>query len=216
MNRLMNATLRYLALVIPFSVLVMVLRHETVLMLFQRGRFDAAATEMTARVLVCLMAGAFAFAAQTVVVRGYYATQNTIFPAVYGTISVLASIPLYYLGLTQMGITGVALAMSLSAAFQVILLFVLWNRRSGNRGAGAVYRFFAGAAAGSVPVGIFLEWFRVTALSGLDRSTFSGCMLSAAVTAAVFLGILTAVGYGLKIPEVTGLFDKTIGRLKRR
>ena len=215
MNRLMNTTLRYLALVIPFSVLLMVLRQETVLILFQRGRFDAAATEMTAQVLVLLMAGAFAFAAQTVVVRGYYATQNTLFPAVFGTLSVLASIPLYYLGLKQMGITGVALAMSLSAAFQVILLFVLWNRRSGNPDCRGVYRFFGQVAAGSVLLGVFLEWFRTTALSGLDRATFSGCMLSAAITGIVFCGILLGVGYGLKVPEISGLVDKVMGRLKR-
>ncbi|MDZ7597803.1 MAG: lipid II flippase MurJ [Desulfobacterales bacterium] len=95
MNRLLNGTLRYLALVVPFSVLLMVLRSEVVQVLFERGQFDAAATALTARVLACLLVGAFAFAAQTVVVRGYYAIQNTLFPALFGTVAVVASIPLY-------------------------------------------------------------------------------------------------------------------------
>ncbi len=80
MNDLLNTTLKYLSIVIPFSVLFIVLRHETVLMLFQRGKFDAHATRITADSLLFLLTGAFAFAAQTVVVRGYYAVQNTIFP----------------------------------------------------------------------------------------------------------------------------------------
>ena len=36
---------------------------------------------MTAPVLGCLMAGAVAFASQTVVNRGFYAMQNTLLPA---------------------------------------------------------------------------------------------------------------------------------------
>ena len=38
MNRLLNQTLRFLALVIPFSILLMVLRSEVVRMIFQRGK----------------------------------------------------------------------------------------------------------------------------------------------------------------------------------
>ena len=77
--------------------------------------------------------GAFAFAAQTVVVRGYYAMQDTLFPAIFGTIAVLLSIPLYVYGLQVMGVTGVALAISLSSIFQVALLYALWNKRSKNK-----------------------------------------------------------------------------------
>ncbi len=214
MNRLMNITLRHLALVIPFSVLLMVLRHETVRILFQRGRFDDAAAEITAHALVYMLAGAFAFAAQTVVVRGYYATQNTLFPALYGTLSVLAGLPLYYFGLRLMGITGVALALALSAALQAALLFALWNRRSGNPGSREVYRFFGQVAAGSVVLGMALEWFRTAALSGLDRATLGGCLLSALITAVAFGAVLLAAGYGLKITEITGLFHKAAGRLE--
>ncbi len=81
MNRLLNHTLRFIALVIPFSVLLMVLRSEVVRIIFQRGKFDAAATALTAEVLMYLLVGAFAFAAYTIVVRGYFASQDTLFPA---------------------------------------------------------------------------------------------------------------------------------------
>jgi putative peptidoglycan lipid II flippase len=212
MNRLLNTTLRHLALVIPFSILLMVLRYETVRILFQRGRFDAAATQMTAQALVYMMVGAFAFAAQTLVVRGYYATQNTLFPAIYGTLAVLLSVPLYYVGLQEMGIRGVALALAVSAVFQTTLLYVLWTRRTGNPGSRGVYRFFLQVAAGSAVLGIFLEWFRSVALAGLDRATLGGCLLSAALTGTVFTVILLGAGYGLRIPEITGLVEKVFRR----
>jgi putative peptidoglycan lipid II flippase len=71
----------FLLLVLPFSVMMIVLRYETVFLLFQRGEFGEKATHMTEQVLPYLLAGTFAFAAQTVVVRGYYAVKNTWFPA---------------------------------------------------------------------------------------------------------------------------------------
>ena len=136
-------------------------------------------------------------------------------PAIYGTVCVVASVPLYYLGLKLMGITGVALAMSLSAAMQVILLYALWNRRSANAESRGVYRFFARVSAASIVLGVFLEWFRTTALAGLDRTSFSGCLMSAAVTGILFGVVLLGAGYGFKIPEVTGLLDRIVTRLRR-
>ena len=142
MNQVLNRTLRYLALVIPFAVFLMVVSPEVVRVLFQRGRFDPAATRLTADVLVWLLAGAFAFSAYTVVVRGYFAMRNTLFPAVFGSVTVLAGIPLYALGTKLWGAEGLALAISLSGILQVALLFALWSRRTRNPGQGDVYRFY--------------------------------------------------------------------------
>jgi len=130
-------------LVIPFSILLMVLRHEIVYLLFERGRFDAQATALTAHILLYLLPGAFALSAYTVVVRAYYANQNTWFPAVFGTIAVLFSLPVYWYGLNLIGAGGIALAVSLSSVFQLVVLYALWNKRGRNRGSREVYRFYA-------------------------------------------------------------------------
>jgi putative peptidoglycan lipid II flippase len=123
MNQLLNNTLKYLSLIIPISVLLMVLRRDVIFIIFQRGEFDAAATAHTSMVLVYLLIGAFAVAANTIVPRAYYALQDTLFPAIYGTVAVLISIPLYLMGLKLMGTQGVALAVSLSAILQVVFLY---------------------------------------------------------------------------------------------
>ena len=160
MNRLLNNTLRYLTLIIPLAVLVMVLRYEVVRILFERGRFDAAATAMTAEILACLMLGAFAFAVQTVVLRGFYAMQNTLFPALFCTAAVICSLPLYILGTRWLGAKGVALAITISTTFQVWLLFTVWNRQQKNPHSGQVYRFIVKIVALSVPLGFLFEWVR--------------------------------------------------------
>jgi putative peptidoglycan lipid II flippase len=215
MNRLLNRTLRYLSLVIPFSVLLMVLRRELVLMLFQRGRFDAAATEMTSRFLVYLLIGAVAFSAQTVVVRGYYATQNTIFPAVFGTIAVGLSIPMYLYGMHAMGANGVALAISLSAIFQVMLLYSLWNKKSNNLEGRAVYTFFLKIVFLSMPLGIFLEWFKTLVNPVFRSTTFLGSLSVSIITGMVFLLILISAAYLFHIKEITEMMNRAVYRVRQ-
>jgi len=215
MNRLLNDALRYLALVVPLSVLIIALRQETVVILFQRGRFDAAATALTSQVLFFLMIGAFAFAAQTLVVRGYYAVQNTLFPALYGTAAVLLSIPVYTVGMLKMGARGVALAISLSAIFQVALLYVLWNKKSENKDSLRVYRFYLQTILLSLPLGLFLEFFKGTVLSGFDSATFGGSLAVSILTALVFVVILMSAGYVLGIAEIKALWRGILGKIKK-
>jgi putative peptidoglycan lipid II flippase len=215
MNRLLNHILRILALVIPFSVLLMVLRSEVVRIIFQRGKFDAAATALTAEVLMYLLIGAFAFAAYTIVVRGYFASQNTLFPALYGTIVVVLSIPLYLLGMNLLGVRGVALAVSLSGIFQVTVLYALWNKRSNNTESRSVYAFYVKIMCFAAVLGIFLAWFKSTALFWIDSTTFWGSLMVCVLTSAVFLLILLAAGYSLKIKEVTELVNRLVKKLHR-
>jgi putative peptidoglycan lipid II flippase len=214
LNELLNNTLRYLSVVIPFSVLLMVLRHEVIFLLFQRGKFDAAATAHTATVLFFMLVGSFAFAANTIVPRAYYAMQDTLFPAIYGTAAVALSIPLYLLGLNMMGARGVALALSLSAILQVLVLYALWNRRTDNQGR-PVYLFYLKMMAFSTPLGILLAWLKSAALSGIDASTLFGSLVVCMLIGTVFLLIVLATGYGLKIKEITGLVDKIREKLRR-
>jgi putative peptidoglycan lipid II flippase len=161
------------------------------------------------------MAGAFAFAAQTLVARGYYAVKDTLFPAVYGTLAVGLSIPLYGLGLHLAGIRGIAAAVSFSAMLQVSVLYVLWSRKTGNRNAPVVYRAFARQVLLAVPLGL-LAWAARAALFGASgpSDVFDG-IFRAVATGALFAGALAFVGYRLGIGEIVETFDRIRDRLAR-
>ena len=208
MNRLMAKALRYLALVLPFAVWLMALRHEVVMLLFQRGRFDAAATALTAGLLPYLLVGAVAFAAQTVVVRGFYAQQNTWLPAVFGTGAVVVSIPFYLLGMHLLGAAGVALALSLSALLQVGLLYALWNRRSGNRHRTAVYRCYGRVLLLSLVLAPVLEIAGLWLRSVLGPATMVRSLGVAAALGLVFAALLVAGGRLLAIAEIEALWRR--------
>jgi putative peptidoglycan lipid II flippase len=210
MNQLLNNTLRYLSLVIPFSVLLMVLRYEVILMLLQRGKFDSGATGQTSVVLIFFMVGSFAFAANTIVPRAYYAMQDTVFPAIYGTVAVIVSIPLYLLGLDFFGTRGVALAVSLSGILQVLVLYMLWNKRTKNTGSREVFRTYIKMIFVSLLLGIFLAGFKLKILSAIDSTTFSGSLQVSLITGIVFICMLLLAGYFLKIREIREILDRLI------
>jgi putative peptidoglycan lipid II flippase len=214
MNQLLNNTLKYLALVIPFSIMLIVLRHEVIFLLFQRGKFDAAATGHTSEVLMYLLIGAFAVAANTIVPRAYYAMQDTLFPAIYGTAAVLVSIPLYVFGLKLMGTPGVALAVSLSAIFQVFVLYVLWNRRSRNTGSLKVYWFYLKIMGIGIPLGLALLGFKRLLSGWMDVQTFTGSLVTILLTAVLFLIVMVVAGYGLRIKEIKDLMSNIVNKLK--
>jgi putative peptidoglycan lipid II flippase len=214
MNQMMNRTLRALALVIPISVLFMVLRHEIVLILFQRGKFDPAATELTSRILMCLMFGTFAFCVQTIVARGFYAVQNTILPAIFGSLAVLLSIPLYVYGMKFFGASGVALAVSLSATLQALLLYGIWNKKSDNRESKTVYYFLFKIILATLPIGLFLEGMKRFIFAGIETSAFSGSLIMAVVISALFIVLFAGVGQVLRIEEIKSMHQRLLSYAK--
>ena len=205
LNELLNNTLKFLILVLPFSVLMIVLNYETVFLLFHRGECGEKATRMTAEVLPYLLAGAFAFAAQTVVVRGYYATKNTWFLALFGTITVIGSLPLFYLFMNFLDARGVALALSASAFLQVVVLYELWNRKTNNKGKWEVYRFFTKIGLVSILIGSAFSFVTSFLYRFIDPTTFSGAFSVCAVSAPVFLLLFAGAGYIFKIDEIFAL-----------
>ena len=214
LNRLLNTTLKFLILVIPVSVLFMVLRREIIFILFQRGRFDAAATMLTAKVLPFLMAGTVAFAAQTVVVRGYYAVQNTWFPALAGSAAVVLSLPVFYGLMHLMGARGIALALTLGATFQTALLFALWNRKSHNHGGTAVYLFFIKMALLSALIGWLLNLVSSPLAHLFNAASLFGALAICMVTTSVFIVLFIVTGALFNIEEIRLFTNKVTARLR--
>ena len=208
LNDLLNNSFKFLLLVIPFSILFIVLRYEIVEMIFQRGKFDINATMLTSGILPFLMAGTFAFAAQTVVARGFYACNNTLLPAIFSTISVLASIPLFFFFMKILQARGVGLALSLSAIIQTIVLFEIWNFKTKNTGRKEVYKFFTKISFLSILIGILLWRITLFFQGIIDNTTFFGALSISLLTGICFLILISGSCFIFKIKELSLLFQK--------
>jgi putative peptidoglycan lipid II flippase len=212
MNRLINTALRYLALVIPISIMMIIVRHELVQILLQRGKFDAADTTLTAGILVFLLPCAFGVTSYTVVVRAYYAMQNTLFPAIFVSIAVLCSLPVYWYAMQWMGAHGIALAVSISVISQVVLLYALWNRRTDNRESRRVFSLYAKIAGISVVLGILAEWFRRWAFAGSESIGFAKALWICCIIGGGYSLLFLGCGYMLKIEEIKTYIHKLTRR----
>ncbi len=216
MNRLLNQALRHIGLVIPFAAVAVAVRHELVFLVYQRMRFTAADTAATADILGFLLLGAVGFAGQTIVNRGFYARQNTILPTIYGSLAVLISLPVYFVGMRSMGARGVGVAIAFSAVAQVLWIYMVWNRQAQNRESFAVYGFYAKMIALAVPLFLVLVAFKHFALAAIDLTTMGGNLLVAMLVGALGTVMMVAGARLAGIEEMNAIVRTALARLTKR
>ena len=176
---------------IPAAVGLILLRRPIVQVLFQHGRFVAESTALTAHALLFYSIGLPAYAAIKLITPMYYSTQDTATPARVGAYALGMNIALntcfLFLLFRYLSNATPALASSLTAYFNFILLFLIFRRRYGRLGGRAVFvsvTKMAGCAAAMALV--CLTGLR---FAGLDIA--HGLLLRAGLLAAT---ILVAVG----------------------
>ncbi|MEW6260610.1 MAG: murein biosynthesis integral membrane protein MurJ [Thermodesulfobacteriota bacterium] len=212
LNRVLGGTIRYLAFIIPVSVLLIVLRHEIVTVLFQRGHFDLDATQLTASLLPWILIGSFAFSAQSLVVRGYYALQNTLTPSLLGTAVALGCIPLFFWLMKALGAAGVAFGLSAAAWLQIAILYGVWARAYPHPDHVLLFRSIGTLALVSAGIWMVLEPLRRGMYAVLPPmpAMVSGMLVCCGVGMA-FLLMMTLIGRWVHL-EGWQLLLRKIGR----
>ncbi len=114
---------------IPASVALIVLAEPIIGVLFQRGRFTLLDTQQTTYALVWYTAGLWAFSGLKVVTQAFFSLKDTRTPlwASIGAVTVNLVVGLLLMGPMAQG--GLALATSLAAAFNLLILFAILIRR---------------------------------------------------------------------------------------
>lgn len=121
-----------LFLALPASAILGVLALPVLRALFQRGAFDAASTALTTEALSAYALGLAGFAAAEVIVRAFFAMQDTRTPVIVGIAAVALNISMGWSFLQLgMGLSGLGLAFSLANLFEATLLLMLLGRRLG-------------------------------------------------------------------------------------
>ncbi len=130
--RLSNAMVaKTSAVIMPASAIMLVLAAPVIAVLFQRGEFEPSSTLATAPVLKMYLLGAPAFAFSMVLMRSFYAVQNTLVPMIISSLTVVAALPLYWFLGKMFGPGGIGLSSSLAMFCQFVILYTIWNRRIG-------------------------------------------------------------------------------------
>ncbi len=143
MRAILGSSLRLiLFLGLPATALLMLLAEPYVVILFERGLFDAEATTLVAAALRFYAIGLIALTAIEVVARAFYALSDTLTPVLAGGAQILLmwALSLWFrdalfpgLGLLPLG--GLALGFSLSNVIEVgLLLWLIRGRLGGLEG----------------------------------------------------------------------------------
>ncbi len=119
-----------LLVAIPASVLLVVLAEPLVVLIFQRGHFDAVAARETARALVAQGAGVWLVAAVRQLVNVYYALGDTRAPALISLLDFGVFVTSALLLRSPLGHVGISWAVTLASLAQVSLLWWGLRRRT--------------------------------------------------------------------------------------
>jgi putative peptidoglycan lipid II flippase len=113
---------------LPASAGLWAVRTSLVEVVFEGRAFSSADTVRVASVLSAYAAGVWAYIAQQVLIRGYYALGDTGRPVRIASAMVVLNLTLNLILVRPLGETGIALATALSAALQVGLLALFFSR----------------------------------------------------------------------------------------
>ena len=120
------------SLALPASVGLVLLAQPIARLLFLHGDFTDADATRTARMIACYGAGVWAYCALPMLVRGFYAVRDQRTPVRIGLAMVGLNLGMDLIFLWPWAETGLAMATTISAAIQVVLLASFFSGRFGS------------------------------------------------------------------------------------
>jgi len=216
LNRILNSTVKGLLLcIVPISALTISQSSSVIYFVFSHTRLHGTDFQSTALALSVFSLSMFAWAAQYIYSRGFYATHNTWTPAVVGTLVTALNLPVYRLLVHRYQYLGLAMASSIGIFFYMVVLFFLLNRHTRNHEGGKLVIFFLRVSVASAVAGVacyrLTEWFHTR----IPWRTRSGAflMLIVCTTVGVFITVLMCKLLG--ISELDIFFEKFRRKLFR-
>jgi len=112
-----------LLIALPVSLGILAFSDETVQIVYERGAFDVAATNLTSGAFFYYGLGLTFFVMNELFTKIYYSMRNTKVPIVCSGISVIINISLNLLLIGHMAHRGLALATSMAALINMLMLY---------------------------------------------------------------------------------------------
>ncbi len=207
-----SALLISMLLSLPAATALVVLAVPVISVLFERGAFDAAATLATADALIAFAWGLPAFVLIKVFQPGFFAREDTLTPTLLAAISVAVNIAVSLALFPALEHVGIAIATSVSAWLNTIMLAgLLWRRGHFQLGAPQLRRH--GLILAAALMMALLVWGTSFVLAPWLAPQSGLVAKGLALAALVGLGLVVYFG----LIHVTGVqrLGSLLGRLRR-
>ncbi|MEW6733174.1 MAG: murein biosynthesis integral membrane protein MurJ [Acidobacteriota bacterium] len=208
-------------LTIPSAIGLAVIGREIVALLYQYGEFTASDTNQTGAALAGYAVGLAGYAAIKVLTPAYYALDNVRVPMYVSLSSILLNYVLNWTMINQLGWghRGLALATSIVALVNFVVLFVVLRNKLGELGEQRLLISFIKISLASAIMGL-LAWSTsqvvMSPLKSLLASSGSSALIGRAIQTGTALAVAGLVFYLacrlLKVAE----FDRVMAVLGRR
>lgn len=177
--------------IVPSTILLLVLRAQIVRVILGSGQFSWQATILTYQTLAYFTISLFAQATAPLLIRVFYAQEDTKTPFIIGIISVVFErvIALYFA--KKMGVAGLALSFSLANVLNFFLLWLCLRLRLGEmNGWKILVSALKFCVAGAV-CGLVAQEMKGIVWPIIDMTKFLGVLLQGAVA-----GVCGLLAYG--------------------
>jgi len=147
-----------LFILIPSSVGLLVLSRPITKFLFERGAFTVYSTQITSDALFFYAVGLVACGGIKILVNAFYSLQDTMTPVKTAFVSLVVNVVLNLLLMAPLKVGGLALATSIAAVFNCILLYVFLRRKIGVLGVRKIFGSLSKILLAAIVMGAFCHF----------------------------------------------------------
>jgi len=205
-------------LTIPAAIGLILLAEPIIGVIYQHGRFTAEATRQTAAALQFYAIGLAAYSAVKVVAPAFYAIDRRYLPMMVSIFSIVINFVLNWFFMFKLGLghRGLALAVSLVAIINFVLLYIMMQRHAGSLETGAFFGLLAKLVIPSALLaGVCWLSLQTMFYPGAHLPLWQrifGLLLVIAVAAAVFFGS----AFLFRVDEVRDVVDLVRRKFRHR
>lgn len=199
---------------LPCSAALVALSEPIVVLLFQRGEFDALAAQQTARALAWQGGAIFTVSAVRQLVPAFHSLGDTRTPVIVSGLDLIAFVLLAFALRGPYGHVGISMAVAGSSAVQMVLLFAGLKARLGTVRGREIGSSAARIALASVAAAVS-GWGFAKLFAGFGDGPLARA-LPGLGGAVAFGAIYLAVVWALGAPELGEIAGPVRRRLRRR
>ncbi|TDT50814.1 murein biosynthesis integral membrane protein MurJ [Fonticella tunisiensis] len=213
-DTLLNGLKTLMFIIIPATAGIMAISEPVVRLLFKSGKFMEQDVKVTAFALSFYAIGIIGQSAVPIIIRGFYAIQDTKTPVKVGAIAFAANVilNLIFVKFSNLAIGGIAFSSSLTSILQMILLYKLLARRFDGLRTKELMISTSKATIASIIMGAAAFGISKVVEGSIGTASKMAQLIDAGTAIAVGMIIYILAAYALKMGEL----DFAVGTIKRK
>jgi putative peptidoglycan lipid II flippase len=193
---------------IPSTILFLLLRAQLVRVVYGSDGLDWTSTIEIANALGIFALSFFAQASIYILVRVYYALDDTMTPFVMALIATAANLAFGIPLAEKFGIIGLAIAFSVSQMFQMALLWAMLRMKTDGLDEGKIAKSLLILSVAGIAAAFAGQGVKYLVVHFVTLTTFWNVLLQLSATGLAAGGLYLLIAYALKSPEMMSI---TIG-----